>query len=1835
MANDQEKILAQIIAWRNDLIGMSRRNKLLYFSHTKSSSLEVIHPDSSTILELLESRKHRVDFQEPPTENESTHESPTKAKTKAHEIVAHARGDENTLVLPTPQRLRKILRNLRRAASQEYLDKGIQSLYLAFGVLKWFDAPGQNEPCYAPLWLLPVQLQKDEVTEPERLYRLVDEDATINPALAIRLESDFGLTLPRIEEYDELDVLRFEDDVRALVARYPQWEVQDRVILGRFAFHKDVMYRDLLENEAMIVEHEFVQALVDNCASRPDYSFEEPPDDLLDAIAPPEEMNSSLDADASQRRCIWAAAQGRSFVMDGPPGTGKSQTIANMISKLMAQGKTILFVSEKAAALEVVYKRLQAKSLHEYILQLHSHKATRKEVASELGRALERRPAQKERMSKARLELLKLRRKELTDYATAMNEIRVPFGRSLHWAIGRLAQLSDIPSSEIRIKIDKQFDEPQLHNILAIAKQLERAWGPVKRRDRFLWHDLCLTTLDSADRKALEEALKTVHGLLLDIESTACRTTETLALPTVESVVQARDISAVVHLLSDSQRIPATWLTLESHQKVKSCIGKIEELTNARNSAEHAARAKLGEDIEIDSLKGLNAKLHQVLDAVRASILQYTPAAETTMGDIQKLVDDCQATEERVGAKFLDQLTELCVRFDVGQGRLDVQLASAALELFALADSPERPESEWLDASQLAAVREARRALADIIESYRTMHDKLCTVFNDRFRELPAADLALRFTTLYRGMGRIRPIYWQDRKLLKAACRLGKITPEAISMLTEVADFQRTAARLQELEHEHGAKCASYYSGIKTDFVKMDQAIQVADSALQAVSRRLELAGALPYIARGVEVDAQTRLLIGSVQERLGLIKDFATNMLGTDILRIEAMSVSEALDALQKIHHQLSGLLSITDDVDRHGGHVSSLQDLIEGLDSAAVVHEKILWLESKVEEHRAILGHCYAGFDTETSDAKAGLKWARRLLAAIGQPVELRVAETMLAAKVSPEKLDRELADWAVATKVVCRVFEKTQAKLVLETFEMDFVEANEYIANLSRTMDDIEEWIAFASALQGLRHAGKEDIAMFCVRTEIDSEQVASVVERRILETWVDQVISFDKERLGSLRSLDREAIVREFQELDQEIVRTTAGAIMEVCNARRPRTALGSAAIIQREAQKKKRHMPIRNLLKQTQEAAQALKPCFMMSPLSVSQFLEPTITFDVVIFDEASQIRPHDAINCIYRGLQHIVAGDQQQLPPTSFFDAQADDGDEWEDDQLEQYESLLDKVKASASVRSLPLLWHYRSQHEDLITFSNASFYDGRLITFPSPNSPGPTLGVGFNLVEGIYRRGAQRDNLVEARKVAEIVGRYARDYPGFSIGVVAFSKAQEETIENAISELRAKDAALPTDIFSSDRLDGFFVKNLESVQGDERDIIILSIGYGRDENAKLTMTFGPINAAGGYRRLNVAVTRARLRLELVTSIRAQDISENIENEGVRHLRRYLEYAEHGPSCLAFDGPESLGDVESPFEAEVARVIRSWGYEVVPQVGCAGYRLDLGIRDSRRPGGFAIGIECDGAAYHSSKTARDRDRLREEVLKGLGWRLYRIWGPAWYRQRQAEELRLREAIEQSISGGEVASDLMDFRHAESFPTIFMEDFVLASTIVDAEWLIPYEIASPSVSPMDRSVKLGDPSAQPVLWRVIPEVVRTEEPIHKALLIERIKDAWGTGRAGNRIQDNFEAALKYLTKKQEIKVDKSGFIRLSGLPAGSFPDVVRQPVPGRLGTLRTAQQISQDEIIVAVRKCSDLAPGITREDLSSEVAAIFGWARRGSEVAAVIDKAIDYVQGELA
>jgi very-short-patch-repair endonuclease len=566
--------------------------------------------------------------------------------------------------------------------------------------------------------------------------------------------------------------------------------------------------------------------------------------------------------------------------------------------------------------------------------------------------------------------------------------------------------------------------------------------------------------------------------------------------------------------------------------------------------------------------------------------------------------------------------------------------------------------------------------------------------------------------------------------------------------------------------------------------------------------------------------------------------------------------------------------------------------------------------------------------------------------------------------------------------------------------------------------------QEWKAARPAWPAWRHCeqsaaqlcslGLEGLIEAATHLKMQPAQVEDAWMWSYWKTWISQV----QESIGKWDALGRrrEMAIEDFSMLDANVESGTRHEILaRLCATWRMAERNAPATetrLLNHELGKKRAHLPPRQLLSRLPNLWPAMKPCLLMSPLSAAQHLGPdTPMFDLVVFDEASQISVADAVGVIARGKQVVVVGDPKQMPPSRLFDA-SDIEDE--DDPLTErdLDSILDEC--ISHMNRVLLNWHYRSRHEDLIAFSNHRYYNGELITFPSPHNR--EAGIVVHEVNGGYERAARRVNLAEAQAVVDaVVAHYQLPGQTKSLGVITFNQNQQRLINRMLDARRASDMGLDAALTSAS--EEVFVKNLETVQGDERDVIFFSTTFAPDAAGNFPMQFGPLGQLGGERRLNVAITRARHRVEIFTSFNPGQMDvAHLRHKGIKDLRDYLMFARGGEAALLSVAVPTLGVADSPFEIAVAEALEARGWSVVPQVGCSGYRIDLAVKHPDKPGEYLAGVECDGATYHSFKVARDRDRMRQRVLERLGWNILRIWSTDWWQDAAGEIDRIDEKL---------------------------------------------------------------------------------------------------------------------------------------------------------------------------------------------------------------------------
>lgn len=811
-----------------------------------------------------------------------------------------------------------------------------------------------------------------------------------------------------------------------------------------------------------------------------------------------------------------------------------------------------------------------------------------------------------------------------------------------------------------------------------------------------------------------------------------------------------------------------------------------------------------------------------------------------------------------------------------------------------------------------------------------------------------------------------------------------------------------------------------------------------------------------------------------------------------------------------------------------------------------------------------------------------------------------------------------------------------------------DQDLEQASDALSAIEQQADHLRRWTTFVDQRERCLETRAASYLGEALSNGVDPDSMVSGFERLFFQRWLEEVCD-EREVLGEFRSNLHESRVEEFRELDElskEIARDRAryelasqrDTLLESERLRGQHQYLNQQAALSRQID------PIRAIFREAAEAVQLIKPCVMMSPLSVAKYLEPdAVHFDLLIFDEASQITPEDAVGPFIRADQVVIVGDSKQLPPTNFFSAQVEDPERIEPGQLRDMENILDQVETAGTPTSR-LKWHYRSRDESLINYSNTKFYDGELRTFPSRFQDDDSLGVQFEHLDHVTYEGGGR-NQEEAEKVVDAVIDHIKAPHDFSLGVGTFGMKQQTLIQDLLEERRRRDPSIEP-FFQHDGEESFFVKNLESIQGDDRDVIFISVTYGPGEDGRVRRQFGPINGPNGWRRLNVITTRAKYRLKVFSSMRGEDIdvSGNV-SEGVGLLRDYLLYAETGrlPTADVIGAPQ---EPDSPFERSVIEALERRGYETRPQVGESGYRIDIGVVDPDEPGRFLCGVECDGATYHSSATARERDRLRQQVLESRGWTILRVWSTDWFHDRQAQIERLTKAIERAREEADEGHPALGADKGRARETVEPEENddedQSAETLPEARESDPsgeeekpdlseipvqqYELVEPNRIRSDDSFYNGGIKN---IARIAERIVEQESPIHEEDLKRRTMQFWGFDRLGSNISARIGRAIGHLVRKDRL------------IRRGDFlwdPEMDRPPVRSRdiADYNFDPSRICYEEAAEAVRLLLEHRAPLRQDEIPTEAVRLLGFQRAGSNLQELIKEATKKLieEGEL-
>lgn len=1807
--------------WKKRLLDLGKRNRLINFRETKRSNLNITSPGYEELFKRIVISEDTLVF---PYPRDKKMEEDDDSEELITEIIEGNLETDRTL-----KEQQRTLKTLRARAKTAMEEQGVNILYLSFGFLKWRENVG-SQSFVSPLVLVPVMLTIESITEPYEMT-IHDDEIVVNPTLAHKLNNDFGINLPEFDSQND-DIAAYLDQVADLVKK-SGWTVEERVSLSLLSFLKINMYYDLVNHAEKLKDHGIIKALCGD-TSEVNHVPEEMNDYNHDVNERPVDVFQVVDADSSQQDAVALSKRGISFVLQGPPGTGKSQTITNIIAEALADGKKVLFVSEKMAALEVVHRRLSHVELDDFCLILHSHKANKKEVLKSLGDTLKLDRVSVRDEALYKLEVLENEIEKLNNYCLQLHTPCPPLGKTIFEVNGILAKISHAPDLIFSLKDVENTTAEKLRRYIYLVSEFAKTINKMSEDyNTNSWKGCIVEQVTYDLRQNIDVSLKQLMPQVAEIANKINEMFEDFLLENNLTYYNMNAYEKLFECVASSPVIPKTWL---KNSDIEELLQQT-RVFNDQKSEYLKIRTQLSANytdsiFELDGISISNA-LGNYFNMLFSKLDSNSYKTERDIYlSFNYLLSICTDSKRDV-----INLKDLSGRI---AAKLDLKVPENLEEIKKLYDFMIYFEQLILATNSWFEVKNNKLRF-DLLEQAKILQKEInhiktetFSVYEKEILNIAYEEMLKRFKTDYTSVFKVfKKSYRQDCREIRGlrTVPVKKIQDsEIIELLNNLKSLHEKISWFKEQELLLKEMLGGLFRGVETNFADIENAFASFEKVTDFFN------GTVPENIKPLLISGKNYNMFSSNVTEINSylnsvnIKNYKRAFSEKDF---ETKNLFEILQSKENIELLLTGckeginkIKATSKEQNVYDFHKNSLQSLV-----------RLQEIKSSIEAQSGMLKQQYQflfeGIDTDWEYIHNSLVWTSQFKEYIGL------------FNLNEEFQNKTITGTYTEKGKACAEFIKSSREQICGNIEwfnglfdeksnitkLNFFALQDKIERCLKNLSGLEEWIDFKSARDNCNKEGLSEFVSLVLEEQIDQSLIKDAFTKRFYRLWLDAILP-KYPAVYSFRGHNHEDTIKRFAGLDKEQMKIARLRIREklisnLPDVNRITAAVDEVGILKRELGKQKRIMPIRKLFARTPTLLPCLKPCLMMSPLSVSLFLQSdSYDFDMVIFDEASQVCTENAVGAIMRTKQIIVAGDSKQLPPTNFFNASISDGDydvdDEESDDYVAYESVLDELVTVLPERSLK--WHYRSRHEHLIAFSNVKIYGNSLITFPTHIDKEPGYGVEYVFVEdGVYDRAGKRNNTNEARRVASLVFKHFDRYSGRSLGVIAFSEAQQQAIDTAVRQLRIQNPQYEG-FFNEDKEEPFFIKNLENVQGDERDTIIFSIGYAKDANGVMYMNFGPLSRDGGYRRLNVAITRAKYNVKLVGSIHPTDIKlENTNSQGVKMLRNYIEFAINDIRVLENEIIyDKFVNLESPFEESVYDFLVTKGVRVATQVGCSGYRIDMAVKHPTLDGRFVIGIECDGATYHSSRTARERDRLRQGVLEDIGWKIYRIWSTDWIKDPLNEGNKLLEAVNRAIS--EYNEDPLYNNHTSQNETCYGNNsndnyLVVEKTLFnrpteyEKNWFgfeIYQEADINSVPHRLRS-----------LPNIIEHVVQAEYPIHFELLCRRIAPFLGNQKATKKIR---QEVIYGLSKIKDRVIKKGDFL----FPKNYDAVVPRVPADGE--TPRAIIYISPDELGVAMLKIISESYGITRESLFQVTAREYGFNRTGINITIALEEAFEII-----
>ena len=1682
-----DKLVSEILDQiRKKLLDLTGRNSLLNYKFPKKS-IRIINKEVANIYLTLVEKDKPMYFIPLPEEKEIIDSEEQKAKATQLTLLNRENKDteyhgqspdfeENNSIyeingeqLQTGYKLEKLESILRKMSSDSRLaleETGMNLLYLAIGFLSWTDRNTENDSnedfFKAPLLLIPVKIEKDILYKDSQYYSYKisyqGDDLEYNICLAEKLKQDFDIVLPGLDSVISDDngnddiVSDFSPDkyfelVQKVIGKKNKWEVNKEVVLGFFQFSKLRMYKDLnwQENRSLLGNEIIEDLLLGKQTESPvSSSFDDYP---IDKDKKASSIIPVLDADSSQHSFLVNALEGENLVCQGPPGTGKSQTITNLIAAALGEGKTVLFMSEKHAALDVVRRKLEKVNLDDFCLELHSNKANKKLLYNELKKRLDRKFTYPDEIVSKTNKLEGIKR-DLYRYIESLNENIDIIQESVYEVFGKVSKYHQMLSKTVRLQELKpleNIDRDGIKTRINILDSLKRSVAQTGHLYKGTWKGFIPKKYAIGDDDFIKDILLNIIKYIGDTEKVMIQFENISGLKLNHSIgfinsVTTIDTKILKSVPCDVVNGIITSMNPKCHEEIEQFIGLLNSYNDSNQKSTIAL--KNTENINTQKAHDLLSKLTNVVNtfgeiATSKNLEFVKNMADKLMTIAKSINEDMQkykiiSIDKSKSFKELEKIIKIIHHLktcpaEIKRVSYDRCLEEQALDIF------NETRMRGKDLKEIRTALEKSYYINDIPYALSTSSDMNLKQISITLRKRAKNSFKLFYSDYRKAKDLCKGFLKNTKNFLKKDffCQLGELE----EYLNNSKSFQNNLKAQTYF--------AELFNGEETDWAKVEAVIIWYRKLVELCGSKKE---AMLYDKNRVNIDTlpETDTFVKQLEAFSSTYEEFLNCSSGLKYSinnpNLNDINFEEIPCLLKNISEEIGQALEDIGSYLYPDHSFLSARESCKYLIQSHKLQEKI----ETYEEVKNILGEDFNGVSTDQVTILNTLSWLEDMKKSC-LPIEIKgyLKSSLLHEKVaevlvfiqelieSENDLNSTLSELYQYGEINSKDF------YGCSTEELDLNGMNNKFRLCIEQIDLLQPWSSYIKLRDDAVKLGLECIIEKAESGEIEFEEIDSHFNYVLYKTFATKIVN-NNQTLMHFTGNEYEVLRNEFVEADKEIMelqQQKTAYMIEELHVRPDGIKKGRVSqwtemgLINNEVLKKTRHIPIRKLVERAGNALLALKPCFMMSPLSVAQYIKPgTLTFDLIIIDEASQLKSEDSLGALARGKQIVVVGDSKQLPPSSYFEHIGEDNIPDDVDPLSGTESILDVC--SRTYNSRMLKWHYRSQHQSLIAFSNNRYYDNRLIVCPSPYDDNAYYGIRYTYVKGATFQSGDGGgrNVMEAEAVAEAIIKHAKEHPKLTLGVGTMNIHQKYEIEERLERATKADPVAREAVEKLNQLsDPLFIKNIETIQGDERDVIFISTTYGPDsETKKVFKRFGPINSKGGERRLNVLFTRAKVRMEIFTSMLSTDISlDHNSSQGARDLKDFLKYVETG--SLPENGRLTGKEPDSDFEISVANEIKKLGYTISYQVGVSGFFIDIGVHNPKDNKTFMLGIECDGKTYHSSTSARDRDRIREEILRDRGWNIYRIWSTDWFKNRVNTIAKLKNVLQKFSDGQKIDS----------------------------------------------------------------------------------------------------------------------------------------------------------------------------------------------------------------